>query len=143
MTAPLDALVDAAPKLERDPEASAKQALDLHIYQNGLALAAANTPKEICQLFTRLTAHALVADLCLLLTPPDQNFQVHLVCGYDLIVQESLQSTSFDSSLIPRYEKLFETGRPLHVLDKGAEKMHELARVLQVQEVNNLLALPV
>ncbi|MFN2144253.1 MAG: histidine kinase dimerization/phospho-acceptor domain-containing protein, partial [Anaerolineales bacterium] len=144
VTAPLDALVDVAPKLKRgDPEASAKLALDLHIYQNGLALAAANTPKEICQLFTRLTAHAVVADLCLLLTPPDQNFQVHLVCGYDLIVQESLQSTSFDSGLIPRYDKLFENGRALHVLDRGNEKMYDLARILQVQEINNLLAVPV
>ncbi|MBN2044206.1 MAG: hypothetical protein JW757_04225 [Anaerolineales bacterium] len=143
VTAPLDALVDVAPKLKRDPEASAKMALDLHIYQNGLALASASTPKEICQLFTRLTSHALVADLCLLLTPPDQNFQVHLICGYDLIVQESLQSTSFDSSLIPRYANLFENKRPLHVLDKGSEKMYDLARVLQVQEIHNLLALPV
>ncbi len=143
VTAPLDALVDVGPKLKRDPEASAKLALDLHIYQNGLALAAAKTPREICQLFTRLTAHAVVADLCLLLTPPDQNFQVHLVCGYDLIVQESLQSTSFDSGLIPRFDKLFENSRPLHVLDQGNEKMYDLARILQVQEINNLLALPV
>ena len=143
VTAPLDALVDDAPELTRDPEASAKKALDLHIYQNGLALAGASTPKEICQLFTRLTAHALVADLCLLLTPPDQNYQVHLVCGYDLIVQESLHSTSFESSLIPRYDKLFENNRSLHVLDTGSEKMYELARVLQVQEIHNLLAIPV
>ena len=143
VTAPLDMLVvEDAPKISRDPVGSASQALDLHIYQNGLALAAAATPKQICQLFTRLTAHALVADLCLLLTPPDQNKQVHLVCGYDLIVQETLQSTSFDSSLIPRYEKLFNNGRPIHVLDQGSEAMHEFARLLQVDNVNNLLAYP-
>jgi signal transduction histidine kinase len=143
VTAPLDMLVvENAPKISRDPVGSASQALDLHIYQNGLAMAAATTPRQTCQLFTRLTAHALVADLCLLLTPPDQNKQVHLVCGYDLIVQETLQSTSFDSSLIPRYEKLFNNGRPIHVLDQGSEAMHDFARLLQVENVNNLLAYP-
>ena len=144
VTAPLTMPVpEDAPKLEREPVGSANKALDLHIYQNGLAMAAANTPKQICQLFTRLTAHALVADLCLLLTPPDQNQQVHLVCGYDLIVQETLQATSFDSTLIPRFEKLFQNARPIHVLDQGNEKMHDFAQVLQVHDVNNLLAYPV
>ena len=144
VTAPLTMPVpEDLPKLEREPVGSANKALDLHIYQNGLAMAAANTPKQICQLFTRLTAHALVADLCLLLTPPDQNQQVHLVCGYDLIVQETLQSTSFDTTLIPRFEKLFQNARPIHVLDQGTEKMHDFAQVLQVHDVNNLLAYPV
>ncbi|HSO17933.1 MAG TPA: GTPase, partial [Desulfosarcina sp.] len=62
---------------------------------------------------------------------------------YDLIVQETLQSTSFDNNLIPRFEKLFQNARPIHVLDQGTEKMHDFAQVLQVHDVNNLLAYPV
>ena len=119
------------------------KSMPLHIYQNAVAMGGATNAHEICQLFTRFTAHALLSDLCLLLTPPDNNGQVHLVCGYDLIVQETLEGTSFDFSYIPRYKKIMKTARPIHVMDQGAEKMHDFANLLQVDEIGNLLAYPV
>lgn len=119
------------------------KALDLQIFQNSVALAATSDPKELCQLFTRLTAHALLADHCILLNKPDENQQIHMVCGYDLIVQDFIPGDSFDSSLIPRIDKLFKDNRPVHVVDQGAERMDEFAEFLQVDEINNLMAYPV
>ena len=117
--------------------------VDFHFYENSVAMAGATAPQEICQLFTKLTAHALLADICLLLTPPDLNQQVHLIAGYDLIVQENLKSTSFDSSHIPRFKKIFENGRAIHLLDQGNEKMYELADLLRVDQIGNMMAYPV
>jgi signal transduction histidine kinase len=130
-------------KLFREADGKTTRALPLHIFQNGVALGGATDSQEICRLFTRFTAHALLADLCLLLTPPDDNGQVHLVSGYDLIVQETLEGTSFDLSVIPRYKKLMETGRPIHILDQGSEKMYDFANLLQVDDVGNFLGYPI
>jgi signal transduction histidine kinase len=121
----------------------ASKMVDFHFYENSVAMAGATSPQEICQLFTKLTAQALLADICLLLTPPDLNGQVHLIAGYDLIVQENLKSTSFDSSHIPRFKKIFDNGRAIHLLDQGNEKMYELADLLRVEEIGNMMAYPV
>ena len=48
------------------------KALEAHIYQNGVAMAGTQDAHELCRLFTRYTSYALLADLCLLLTPPRQ-----------------------------------------------------------------------
>jgi len=128
--------------VESSPNVVSKM-LDFDFYENSVALAGATSPQEICQLFTKLTAHALLADICLLLTPPDQNNQVHMISGYDLIIQENLKSTSFDSSHIPRFKKIFDNGRPIHLLDQGNEKMYELADLLRVDEIGNMIAYPV
>jgi len=117
--------------------------VDFNFYENSIAMAGSTSPQEICKLFTKLTAHALLADICLLLTPPDLNEQVHMITGYDLIIQENLKSNSFDSSLIPRFRKIFENGRPIHLLDQGNEKMYELADLLRVDEIGNMMAYPV
>ena len=58
-------------------------------------------------------------------------------------MQESLEGTSFSEDLIPRYQKMIETGRPIHILDQGTERMEKFADILQVEEVHNLLAYPV
>ncbi|NIW45532.1 MAG: hypothetical protein GWN14_12845 [candidate division Zixibacteria bacterium] len=121
----------------------ASKALDFHIYQNSLVMASASSSQEICQMFTKLTAHALLADICLLITPPDQDEQVHLISGYDLIVQEHLKAISFDASIIPRFKKLLENGRTIHLLDQGNEKMYEFADLLNVDDIGNMMAYPV
>ncbi|HKJ27060.1 MAG TPA: hypothetical protein VJ965_05455, partial [Anaerolineales bacterium] len=60
---------DLEGELEFDPEEGHKtQSMPLHIYQNGVAMGGATSSQDICRLFTRFTAHALLADLCLLLT---------------------------------------------------------------------------
>lgn len=121
----------------------ATKALELKTYIDSLSMATASTPQEICSSFTKLTAQALLADVCILLAPPDSNDQVHLVAGYDLIVQENINGTSFDSNLIPRFKKLFENGRAIHLLDQGNEKMSHFAEILQVDEIGNMMAFPI
>ena len=124
------------------PEIGTK-ALDINIFLDSLTMGSSSTPQEICRLFTKLTAHAMLADLCLLLTPPDDNSQIHLIAGYDLIVQENLKNASFDSNLIPRIDKLLENGRTIHLLDQANEKMDQFAKLLQVDEIGNMMAYPV
>lgn len=139
----LDDEDEEAEEADSESQTPLTKSMPLHIYQNGIGLGGAVGAHEICRLFTRFTAHALLADLCLLLTPADNNGQVHLICGYDLIVQETLEGASFDRNFIPRYKKMMETGRPIHVMDQGSEKMHSLANLLMVDEVGNLLGYPI
>lgn len=125
------------------PTEPISKGLDLKLYQTTLALASVSDPDEVCQLLTMYTAHALVADLCLLFTPPDANGQVHLICGYDLIVEESLSSTSFDHQIIPGFANLVEKGRPLQIPTATSDNLRLLADLLYLDDLGNFLAFPI
>jgi len=117
--------------------------VDLKLFQTTMALASVETPSEICRLLTLYTAHALVSDLCLLLSPPDNNQQVVLICGYDLITEESLDSISFNHSLIPGYANAVENGRPLHVSSSDSQHLIPFANLLYLNETGDMLIYPV
>jgi hypothetical protein len=50
-----------------------------------LDLSSETDPAKICQAITRTVAHTMLADLCLLVSPPYDNGQIILQCGHDLI----------------------------------------------------------
>ena len=97
--------------------------IDLHLFQNTMTLAGSSNGQEVCHLFTRYTAHALVSDICLLLSPPDEDGQVHLISAYDLIVQESFAPFAFDHNLIPGYSEALENGTILQVSDETSDQI--------------------
>jgi signal transduction histidine kinase len=122
---------------------ASQKGIDLKLFQTTMALASVNDPQEICQLLSLYISHALVADICILLTPPDANEQVHLICGYDLIVEESLASTSFDHTIIPGYLEALEKGHPLQVPTEKSNSLVSFADLLDLDELGNFLAYPV
>lgn len=131
-------------KLELEPTATpSPRTIDLSTYQNGLALASSCDPKDLYPLFARYTAHAMLADICLLLSPPDLNNQVYILSGYDLIVQEILPPTSFDKNLIPNLKELLDSQQPILISDRGDKKLIKLANLLGVDQVGQMLACPI
>lgn len=117
--------------------------VELKLFQTTMALASVDSPSEICRLLTLYIAHALVSDLCLLFSPPDDNQQVVLICGYDLITEESLDAISFNHSLIPGYANAIENGHPLHVSSSSSQLMIPLADLLYLNEIGDMLIFPV
>ncbi len=133
-------------KIKEEPEkipALVPKGVELKLFQTTMALASVDTPSEICRLLTLYIAHALVSDLCLLFSPPDDNQQVVLICGYDLITEESLDAISFSHTLIPGYANAVENGRPLHVSSSSSQHMIPLADLLYLNEIGDMLIFPV
>jgi signal transduction histidine kinase len=117
--------------------------IDLHLFQNTMSLAGATSLRDISHLFTRYTAHALVSDICLLLTPPDEAGQVHLISAYDLIVQDSFSPFAFDHTLIPGYAEALDNNQFLQVTDEVSSKITTFANMIQVERINNMLIYPI
>ncbi|MBI3160339.1 MAG: hypothetical protein HYZ26_12150 [Chloroflexi bacterium] len=105
-----------------------------------LELAATDKPEDVCRLLTRQLGRGLVADITLLLTPPDHTGQIIVMCGYDLIREDSIGGAMLDQKVIPGYPETMQRGRPLQIPDTN--KLDPLARALSIKQTGNLLVLP-
>ncbi len=135
--------VEKTERESNDEKEPIQRGIDLKLFQTTMALASVSDYQEIGQLLTMYIANALVSDIALLLSPPDKNEQVRIICGYDLITQESLDSVSFDNRLIPGFLNAVEKGRPLQIPAKDASHLLPFADLLHLDEIGNLLAYPI
>ncbi|TAK12470.1 MAG: hypothetical protein EPO32_08495 [Anaerolineae bacterium] len=103
-------------------------------------LAASDKPEEVAQLLVRHLAHGLLADVTLLMTPPDSGGQIIVMCGYDLIREEPMGGTLLDQKVIPGYAEALQRGRALQIPESN--KLEKLARALGTQKAGHLLVLP-
>lgn len=71
------------------------------VIENGFALAAAESTNEFASLIVRAVSHAMRAEYCLLLTPPDASGQFSIAFAYDLISEQYLPGTALDDQRAP------------------------------------------
>jgi signal transduction histidine kinase len=128
---------------ETGPLAETTRGIDMHLFQNTMSLAASGSYQEISHLFTRYTGHALVADICVLLSPVDEEEQVHLISAYDLIVQESFSPFNFNHTIIPGYKEALESGEIIQVTDETSSQISSFAHLIQVDRINSMMIYPV
>lgn len=117
---------------------------DMKLISSYFALASESDPKKVCSLLTEAIAKTLVADLCLLLSAPDQNGQFVLLCGYDLIREETMRGTSISSEILPRVAAASKRKKILRL--RSSSKSPDLkgfAEILNLPNVGGLLATPV
>ncbi len=123
-----------------EPQTSLPKGLPVGELLGILNLGASEKPEEVCQLLTRHLARALVADVALLLSAPDSSGQVVIMCGYDLIREDSLGGGILDQKHIPGYAEAMQRNKPLQV--PASSKLDALARALGLKSSGNLLVLP-
>jgi hypothetical protein len=93
---------------------------DRRVFQNLQTIAASSDSLEVNQSITAVVSHAMNADLCLLLSPPDANKHIYLLCGYDLVHQRLIGAATFEGKLIPVVSESLRQGRPLHLPAEGS-----------------------
>jgi hypothetical protein len=93
---------------------------DRRVFQNLQTIAASSDSLEVNQSITAVVSHAMNADLCLLLSPPDANKHINLLCGYDLVHQRPIGAATFEGKLIPVVSESLRQGRPLHLPAEGS-----------------------
>lgn len=123
---------------------SAALGIDPEIYQNFKMIITSSEPLEVCQAVTAMVSHALSADLCLLISPPDAKKNISLYCGYNLSRQGKIGAATFNSVLVPVLSESLRQGRPLHLPAEG--NIPDLAgfeKILNLSISGSLLSAPI
>jgi len=109
-----------------------------------LALAAESTAEKVSQAITRAIAQTLLADLCFLIYLTDNNNQMQIASGYDLIREENLEGGSMSKNLIPMLTNALQRGRPLRLPSSSTSAdIKGLSDLLGLSSPGHLMSVPI
>jgi len=109
-----------------------------------LALAGESTTEKLSQAITRAIAQTMLADLCFLIYLTDNNNQMQIVSGYDLIREENLEGGSMNKTLIPMLTNALQRARPLRLpASSTSADIKGLSDLLGLTNPGHLMSVPI
>jgi len=126
------------------PPERRRSAADLKLLEGLLSLGSASDPGQVCQTITSTVSTAMLADICLLLTPPDEHGEMMIQCGYDLIREDSLPGTILPGKSASLIATAISRGLPLRLpASSTSEDLRTLGNCLHLERPGHLLVAPV
>ena len=112
-------------------------------FQSFLSLAIETDAQQICQAIVQAVSEALLADICLLVSPPDDSGDMSIECGYDLIREEFREGGYLSSEHVPMLAAALHRGRALRLpATSASEDLNGLSQALNISRSGPLLAVP-
>ena len=109
-----------------------------------LAVAAENNSTKMSQAITRAIAQTMLADLCFMIYLTDNNNQMVIAGGYDLIREDSLDGGSLTKNSIPMLANSIQRGRPLRLpASSTSADIKGLGDILGLTNPGHLLYVPI
>ncbi len=109
-----------------------------------LALAAESNPTKVSQAITRAIAQTLLSDLCFMIYLTDNNNQMVIAGGYDLIREDNLEGGALSKNSIPMLANSLQRGRPLRMpASSTSADIKGLAEILGLTNPGHLLSVPI
>ncbi len=109
-----------------------------------LALAAESNPTKVSQAVTRAIAQTMLSDLCFMIYLTDNNNQMIIAGGYDLIREDSLEGGSLNKGSIPMLANSLQRGRPLRMpASSTSADIKGLGDILGLTNPGHLLSVPI
>jgi len=109
-----------------------------------LALAAESNPTKVSQAITRAIAQTMLSDLCFMIYLTDNNNQLQIAGGYDLIREDSLDGGTLNKSAIPMLANSLQRGRPLRMpASSTSADVKGLGDILGLTNPGHLLCVPI
>jgi signal transduction histidine kinase len=109
-----------------------------------LALAAESNPQKVSQAITRAIAQIMLSDLCFMIYLTDNNNQLQIAGGYDLIREDTLEGGSLNKSAIPMLANSLQRGRPLRMpASSTSADVKGLGDILGLPNPGHLLCVPI
>ena len=109
-----------------------------------LALAGESQADKLSQAITRAIAQTMLADLCFLIYLTDNNNQMQIASGYDLIREENLEGGSMNKNLIPMLTNALQRGRPLRLPSSSTSAdIKGLSDLLGLANPGHLMSVPI
>jgi hypothetical protein len=108
-----------------------------------LALLEEKDSQSLGYMIAEIIGRAMQADICLLLLPPEENGQLRVSNGYELMNQRRLLPVSLERKNVPLLDDAFARGRVLRLPENtSAPDLVSLAKVLKLQKTGALLTQP-
>jgi len=121
-----------------------KYSTDPKTFHALLALAGESSTDKLSQAITRAIAQTMLADLCFLIYLTDDNTQMQIASGYDLIREENLEGGSLNKSLIPMLTNALQRGRPLRLPSSSTSAdIKGLSDLLGLSNPGHLMSVPI
>lgn len=109
-----------------------------------LALAGESSSDKLSQAITRAIAQTMLADLCFLIYLTDNNNQMQIASGYDLIREENLDGGSMNKNMIPMLTNALQRGRPLRLPSSSTSAdIKGLSDLLGLASPGHLMSVPI
>lgn len=109
-----------------------------------LALAGESQADKVSQAITRAIAQTMLADLCFLIYLTDNNNQMQIASGYDLIREENLDGGSMSKNVIPMLTNALQRGRPLRLPSSSTSAdIKGLSDLLGLQNPGHIMSVPI
>jgi len=109
-----------------------------------LALAAESNPTKVSQAITRAIAQTMLSDLCFMIYLTDNNNQLQIAGGYDLIREDSLDGGILNKNAIPMLANSLQRGRPLRMpASSTSADVKGLGDILGLTNPGHLLCVPI
>jgi len=109
-----------------------------------LALAGESQTDKLSQSITRAIAQTMLADLCFLIYLTDNNNQLQIASGYDLIREENLEGGSLSKSIIPMLTNALQRGRPLRLPSSSTSAdIKGLSDMLGLNNPGHIMSVPI
>jgi signal transduction histidine kinase len=109
-----------------------------------LMLAAETNPAKVSQGITRAVAQAMLADLCFLVHLAENNNQLIIASGYDLIREENLEGGVLNKSALPMLSGAIQRGRPLRIpASSTSADSKGLSEILGLSNPGHVLCVPI
>lgn len=130
-----------APKAQ---ESERRYSSDPKVMQAFLALATETSPHKFYQDVTRTIAQLMLADLCMLILPPDESGHLTAPVGYNLIMDRPVSGFSLNSRQVPVLSSALRRNRGLRLpASSTSPDLLSLARPLDLTRTGHLLAVPI
>ena len=121
-----------------------KYSTDPKTFHALLALAAESSTEKLSLAITRAIAQTMLADLCFLIYLTDNNNQMQIASGYDLIREENLEGGSLNKTVIPMLTNALQRGRPLRLpASSTSADIKGLSDMLGLTNPGHLLSVPI
>lgn len=121
-----------------------KYSTDPKTFHALLALAGESSTDKLSQAITRAIAQTMLADLCFLIYLTDNNNQMQIASGYDLIREENLEGGSLNKAVIPMLTNALQRGRPLRLpASSTSADIKGLSDMLGLANPGHLLSVPI
>lgn len=109
-----------------------------------LAVAAETNPTKMSQAITRAIAQTMLADLCFMIYLTDNNNQMVIAGGYDLIREDNLEGGSLTKNSIPMLANSIQRGRALRLpASSTSADIRGLGDILGLSNPGHLLCIPI
>ena len=109
-----------------------------------LALAAETDIEKVSQAVTRGIAQTMLADLCFLVNLNDDDNQLVISSGYDLIREENLEGSSLNKSSTPMLANALQRGRALRLpASSTSADVKGLGELLGLSNPGHMMTVPI